>query len=106
MEEIREVDAETQKEGIDGSGPSASNGDGVDSKRVTGPTRKSPHWTTEEDKILEDAVKRFGGKCWKKIGKFYFCFMLCAQDFGYFLVRPLVQWGLLCFGYQNLLDCM
>ena len=35
MEEIREVDAETQKEGIDASGPSASNGDGIDSKLVS-----------------------------------------------------------------------
>ncbi|XP_071932587.1 uncharacterized protein [Coffea arabica] len=39
--------------------------------RVSGPARRSwrLRWTEEEDKILQDAVQRFNGKCWKKIAK-------------------------------------
>ncbi|KAI5647285.1 hypothetical protein M9H77_33290 [Catharanthus roseus] len=52
-----------------------NNSDNFDQKpgdirgRVNGPARRSSraNWTEEEDKLLEAAVKRFNGKCWKRI---------------------------------------
>ncbi|XP_057976583.1 uncharacterized protein LOC131163822 isoform X2 [Malania oleifera] len=42
-------------------------------RRMTGPTRRSTKggWTEEEDNLLTDVVKKFNGKNWKKIAKYF-----------------------------------